>query len=158
MVALKRASPQEHTNHQPQKEQHKIGDYAVFKILFTCLSPVTVIPQTCRYRGARYACGLSISCVLGGGKPLDLCSGGMIWACCVDRDTTEKPSEIAPVVHNASKLTHSKFPLILNSRDWQFYYLQHLTGWFLLLHKWPNSRARSRSHYRQAIFYSLSWK
>ncbi|XP_053621540.1 serine proteinase stubble-like isoform X4 [Plodia interpunctella] len=61
-----------------------------------------MIPQTCRYRGARYPCGLSISCVLGGGKPLDLCSGGMIWACCVDRDTTERPSEIAPVVHNAS--------------------------------------------------------
>ncbi|XP_022118167.2 serine proteinase stubble-like isoform X3 [Pieris rapae] len=61
-----------------------------------------LIPQTCRYRGARYSCGLSISCVLGGGKPLDLCSGGMIWACCVDRDTTEKPTEIAPIVHNAS--------------------------------------------------------
>lgn len=61
-----------------------------------------MIPQTCRYRGARYSCGLSISCVLGGGKPMDLCSGGMIWACCIDRDTTERPSEIAPVVHNAS--------------------------------------------------------
>uniref|UniRef100_A0A2A4JXT5 Peptidase S1 domain-containing protein n=1 Tax=Heliothis virescens TaxID=7102 RepID=A0A2A4JXT5_HELVI len=61
-----------------------------------------LIPQTCRYRGARYPCGLSISCVLGGGKPLDLCSGGMIWACCVDRETTERPTEIAPVVHNAS--------------------------------------------------------
>ncbi|XP_026483798.1 serine proteinase stubble-like isoform X4 [Vanessa tameamea] len=61
-----------------------------------------MIPQTCRYRGARYPCGLSISCVLGGGKPLDLCSGGMIWACCVDKDTTERPTEIAPVVHNAS--------------------------------------------------------
>ncbi|KAI8441489.1 hypothetical protein MSG28_015078 [Choristoneura fumiferana] len=63
-----------------------------------------MIPQTCRYRGARYPCGLSISCVLGGGKPMDLCSGGMIWACCVDRDTTERPSEVAPVVHNASDL------------------------------------------------------
>ncbi|XP_049882965.1 serine proteinase stubble-like [Pectinophora gossypiella] len=61
-----------------------------------------MIPQTCRFRGARYPCGLSISCVLGGGKPLDLCSGGMIWACCVDRDTTDRPSEVAPVVHNAS--------------------------------------------------------
>ncbi|XP_013136655.1 PREDICTED: brain-specific serine protease 4-like isoform X1 [Papilio polytes] len=61
-----------------------------------------LIPQTCRWRGARHPCGLSISCVLGGGKPLDLCSGGMIWACCVDRDTTEKPVETAPVVHNAS--------------------------------------------------------
>nr|XP_026483797.1 serine proteinase stubble-like isoform X3 [Vanessa tameamea] len=63
---------------------------------------IGLIPQTCRYRGARYPCGLSISCVLGGGKPLDLCSGGMIWACCVDKDTTERPTEIAPVVHNAS--------------------------------------------------------
>ncbi|KAJ0170215.1 hypothetical protein K1T71_014143 [Dendrolimus kikuchii] len=63
-----------------------------------------MIPQTCRYRGARYPCGLSISCVLGGGKPMDLCSGGMIWACCVDRDTTEKPVETAPVIHNASDL------------------------------------------------------
>ncbi|KAG6445158.1 serine proteinase stubble isoform X2 [Manduca sexta] len=61
-----------------------------------------MIPQTCRFRGARYPCGLSISCVFGGGKPLDLCSGGMIWACCVDRDTTERPNEAAPVVHNAS--------------------------------------------------------
>ncbi|XP_028028730.1 serine proteinase stubble-like isoform X2 [Bombyx mandarina] len=61
-----------------------------------------MIPQTCKHRGARYPCGLSISCVLGGGKPLDLCSGGMIWACCVDRDTTERPTETAPVVHNAS--------------------------------------------------------
>ncbi|GBP82817.1 hypothetical protein EVAR_61254_1 [Eumeta japonica] len=73
-------------------------------------SSVTVIPQTCRYRGARYACGLSITCVLAGGKPLDLCSGGMIWACCVDRDTTERPSEIAPVVHNASdRYSHNLF-------------------------------------------------
>ncbi|XP_037295954.1 proclotting enzyme isoform X3 [Manduca sexta] len=63
-----------------------------------------MIPQTCRFRGARYPCGLSISCVFGGGKPLDLCSGGMIWACCVDRDTTERPNEAAPVVHNASDL------------------------------------------------------
>ncbi|XP_070500834.1 venom protease isoform X2 [Chironomus tepperi] len=42
------------------------------------------IPQTCRYKSKKYECGLSISCVLGGGKPMDLCSGGMIWSCCVD--------------------------------------------------------------------------
>ncbi|XP_068622182.1 serine proteinase stubble-like [Battus philenor] len=65
---------------------------------------IGLIPQTCRFRGARFPCGLSISCIMGGGKPLDLCSGGMIWACCIDRDTTEKPSETAPVVHNASDL------------------------------------------------------
>ncbi|XP_060533018.1 serine proteinase stubble [Cylas formicarius] len=51
-----------------------------------------MIPQSCRYRGVKYECGLSISCVLGGGKPLDLCSGGMIWACCVDRDVSSSSS------------------------------------------------------------------
>ncbi|XP_074042201.1 trypsin II-P29 isoform X2 [Leptinotarsa decemlineata] len=51
-----------------------------------------MIPQSCRFRGHKYECGLSISCVLGGGRPLDLCSGGMIWSCCVDRDTSHTPT------------------------------------------------------------------
>ncbi|XP_028141720.1 serine proteinase stubble isoform X2 [Diabrotica virgifera virgifera] len=61
-----------------------------------------LIPQSCRYRGVKYECGLSISCVLGGGRPLDLCSGGMIWACCVDR---EVPATVRPdvgVLNNAN--------------------------------------------------------
>ncbi|XP_076285345.1 uncharacterized protein LOC143211489 isoform X1 [Lasioglossum baleicum] len=45
-----------------------------------------MIPQTCTYKGATFDCGLSISCVLGGGRPIDLCSGGLIWSCCVDDD------------------------------------------------------------------------
>ncbi|XP_032688301.1 uncharacterized protein LOC116852246 isoform X2 [Odontomachus brunneus] len=45
-----------------------------------------MIPQSCKYKGAKFECGLSISCVLGGGRPVDLCSGGMIWSCCVDDD------------------------------------------------------------------------
>ncbi|XP_033339033.2 uncharacterized protein LOC117227678 isoform X2 [Megalopta genalis] len=45
-----------------------------------------MIPQTCTYKGASFDCGLSISCVLGGGRPVDLCSGGLIWSCCVDDD------------------------------------------------------------------------
>ncbi|XP_012274172.1 serine proteinase stubble isoform X1 [Orussus abietinus] len=45
-----------------------------------------LIPQTCKYRGTKFECGLSISCVLGGGRPVDLCSGGLIWSCCVDDD------------------------------------------------------------------------
>lgn len=63
-----------------------------------------MIPQSCRYKGVKYECGLSISCVLGGGRPLDLCSGGMIWACCVDRDIhtpTHHPDY--GVLNNASK-------------------------------------------------------
>ncbi|KAJ8924317.1 hypothetical protein NQ315_007110 [Exocentrus adspersus] len=51
-----------------------------------------MIPQSCRYRGVKYECGLSISCVLGGGRPMDLCSGGMIWACCVDKEATHTPT------------------------------------------------------------------
>ncbi|KAL1497552.1 hypothetical protein ABEB36_008493 [Hypothenemus hampei] len=67
-----------------------------------------LIPQSCRYRGVKYECGLSISCVLSGGRPLDLCSGGMIWACCVDRDTSESHGSTATqnsdigVLNNAS--------------------------------------------------------
>ncbi|XP_001943624.2 serine protease 44 isoform X3 [Acyrthosiphon pisum] len=45
-----------------------------------------MIPQTCWYNSNKFDCGLSISCVLEGGKPVDLCSGGMIWSCCVSRD------------------------------------------------------------------------
>ncbi|XP_066262472.1 trypsin II-P29 isoform X4 [Euwallacea similis] len=68
-----------------------------------------MIPQSCRYRGVKYECGLSISCVLGGGRPLDLCSGGMIWACCVDRESSDTTQGSTPshhsdvgVLHNAS--------------------------------------------------------
>ncbi|XP_043493645.1 uncharacterized protein LOC122518679 [Polistes fuscatus] len=45
-----------------------------------------MIPQTCKYKGTKFECGLSISCVLAGGRPVDLCSGGLIWSCCVDDD------------------------------------------------------------------------
>lgn len=63
-----------------------------------------MIPQSCRFKGVKYECGLSISCVISGGKPLDLCSGGMIWACCVDRDLNlpaHQPDY--GVLNNASK-------------------------------------------------------
>lgn len=84
----------------------------------------TVIPQSCRYRGVKYECGLSISCVLGGGRPLDLCSGGMIWACCVDRDNSDNShSSSTPtqqsdvgVLHNASKCLSKSQNLI----NWGF--------------------------------------
>ncbi|KAJ8683963.1 hypothetical protein QAD02_019755 [Eretmocerus hayati] len=65
-----------------------------------------MIPQTCKYKGTKFECGLSISCVLGGGRPVDLCSGGMIWSCCVDDDDivpekNPKPNNV-PVLQNAS--------------------------------------------------------
>lgn len=75
-------------------------------ILHFSLSFKTVIPQTCRFKGRKFECGLSISCVLSGGKPVDLCSGGMIWSCCVDRETPQQhdPEENSvSTVQNASE-------------------------------------------------------
>lgn len=62
-----------------------------------------LIPQSCWYRGTQFECGLSLSCVLEGGKPLDLCSGGMIWSCCVSRDKVHTASDPSlGAVENAS--------------------------------------------------------
>lgn len=41
--------------------------------------------------------------VLAGGKPLDLCSGGMIWSCCVDRELHQESNPTLGAVQNASK-------------------------------------------------------
>ncbi|XP_055310501.1 serine proteinase stubble isoform X2 [Sitodiplosis mosellana] len=64
-----------------------------------------LIPQTCKYKGRRFECGLSISCVLAGGKPVDSCSGGMIWSCCVDKDLHQESSSQG-LVQNASDVIH----------------------------------------------------
>ncbi|KAL5287003.1 PRSS41 family protein [Megaselia abdita] len=60
-----------------------------------------LIPQSCRYHGYKFECGLSISCVLNGGKPMDLCSGGMIWSCCIDKELNAEESTVG-ALHNAS--------------------------------------------------------
>lgn len=44
-----------------------------------------VVPNHCWFQGHQYECGLSLSCVFSGSKPLDLCNGGMVWSCCVPR-------------------------------------------------------------------------
>ncbi|GAB6023519.1 hypothetical protein CHUAL_008294 [Chamberlinius hualienensis] len=49
------------------------------------------VPQHCYYRGGLYACGLGISCVFQGSRPLDLCSGGLLWSCCVPKTTSGGP-------------------------------------------------------------------
>ncbi|XP_072767612.1 serine proteinase stubble isoform X3 [Anoplolepis gracilipes] len=64
-----------------------------------------LIPQTCKYKGTKFDCGLSISCVLGGGRPVDLCSGGLIWSCCVDDD--DLPEKIRPTVGLLQNATFS---------------------------------------------------
>ena len=44
-----------------------------------------MVPNHCWFQGHQYECGLSLSCVFSGSKPLDLCNGGMVWSCCVPR-------------------------------------------------------------------------
>lgn len=45
-----------------------------------------LVPNYCWYRGEKYECGLSLTCAMTGKKAMDLCNGGLIWTCCVDRD------------------------------------------------------------------------
>ncbi|KAK0096986.1 hypothetical protein PV326_003672 [Microctonus aethiopoides] len=65
-----------------------------------------MIPQTCKHKGKKFECGLSFSCVLGGGRLVDSCSGGLIWSCCVDDDDDvpekEPPRPSVGVLQNAT--------------------------------------------------------
>jgi len=51
---------------------------------------VNLVPNNCWYRGTKYECALSITCAVQGQKSLDLCNGGLIWTCCVDRDQIDR--------------------------------------------------------------------
>uniref|UniRef100_T1IUY2 Peptidase S1 domain-containing protein n=1 Tax=Strigamia maritima TaxID=126957 RepID=T1IUY2_STRMM len=57
-----------------------------------------VIPQACHHQGTKYSCGLSVSCIFQGYRPLDLCNGGMIWSCCVPREGSVITSTPAALV------------------------------------------------------------
>ncbi|XP_026282974.1 serine proteinase stubble isoform X2 [Frankliniella occidentalis] len=61
-----------------------------------------MIPQTCWYNSEQFDCGLSLSCVLEGGRPLDLCSGGLIWSCCVAPSKVETADPNVGALENAS--------------------------------------------------------
>jgi len=51
---------------------------------------LNLVPNNCWYRGEKYECSLSISCAVQGRKSMDLCNGGLIWTCCVDRDKIDR--------------------------------------------------------------------
>ncbi|XP_039502060.1 serine proteinase stubble isoform X1 [Drosophila santomea] len=89
-----------------------------------------MIPQSCRFRGHKFECGLSISCVLGGGKPLDLCSGGMIWSCCVDKDLDAEESPHAAPVNNTSDIIHLHdiYPDLSTNANKPQHHLHHHSG------------------------------
>ena len=42
-----------------------------------------------RYQGDQYNCSLFNTCVFSGHKPMDLCNGGMVWSCSVDRQKVD---------------------------------------------------------------------
>lgn len=69
---------------------------------------VAVIPQTCWYNQEQFDCGLSLSCVLEGGRPLDLCSGGLIWSCCVAPSKVETADPNVGALENASRCFKQK--------------------------------------------------
>jgi len=64
-------------------------------------SGVKLIPNNCWYRGDKYECGLSITCAISGKKSMNLCNGGLIWSCCVNRDMIDKIDPHLGAVKNA---------------------------------------------------------
>ncbi len=76
------------------------------------------VPNHCWYRGERFNCGLSLSCVFAGEKPMDLCEGGLVWSCCVPkaRVSDEGDDDFDFDVFNSSKrkccthADHAHFP------------------------------------------------
>ena len=49
-----------------------------------------IVPNHCWYRGEKYDCALSLTCAISGKKSMDLCNGGLIWTCCIDRDKVDR--------------------------------------------------------------------
>eukprot|EP00094_Tigriopus_californicus_P003924 TCALIF_03778-PA protein Name:"Similar to Sb Serine proteinase stubble (Drosophila melanogaster)" AED:0.60 eAED:0.60 QI:0/0.57/0.37/0.75/0.57/0.75/8/0/595 len=75
------------------------------------------VPNFCWYRGHKYECGLSLSCVFGGNKALDLCNGGMIWSCCVPRSEVDSSSLSVPITSSSSSLA-SHYGAISNASEY----------------------------------------
>lgn len=61
-----------------------------------------LVPNQCWYRGQQYQCGLSLTCMSQGRKAMDLCNGGYIWTCCVDRDQIDKIDPQLGAISDAS--------------------------------------------------------
>lgn len=49
-----------------------------------------IVPNHCWYRGEKFDCALSLTCAISGKKSVDLCNGGYIWTCCIDRDKIDR--------------------------------------------------------------------
>ncbi|XP_063593538.1 proclotting enzyme-like isoform X4 [Penaeus indicus] len=80
------------------------------------------IPQKCWYKSNQYDCGLSVSCVFQGAKPVDLCSGGMIWSCCVPRDKVDHVDQNLGAIGNDAECgeTYARTNRIVGGGDSSF--------------------------------------
>ena len=55
---------------------------------------VLSFPQQCFYQGESYPCGLGMNCWMSGKRPVDLCSGGVVWSCCVPQNVQASPANV----------------------------------------------------------------
>lgn len=51
-------------------------------------------PQQCFYQGEQYSCGVGMNCWMQGKRPVDLCSGGVLWSCCVPYAVQTSPAGV----------------------------------------------------------------
>ncbi|XP_076061251.1 uncharacterized protein LOC143037031 [Oratosquilla oratoria] len=86
----------------PVEQNNSTGNFSEIRSIFDFIVNPFSIPQKCWYRSKQYGCGLSVSCVFQGAKPLDLCSGGMIWSCCVPRNEVDHVDNTLGAVENAN--------------------------------------------------------
>ena len=63
---------------------------------------LSLLPNNCWFKGSKFECGLSVSCVISGKKSMDLCNGGYIWSCCVDRDQIDRVDPKIGAISNAT--------------------------------------------------------
>lgn len=78
----------------------------IFRILFNFIFFVSAAPRACYYEGNSYSCGLSLGCWFQGKRSLDLCSGGVVWTCCVPKNA--EPNKMG-IVKAASESPNSHF-------------------------------------------------
>jgi len=51
-------------------------------------------PQECFYQGESFSCSLGVNCWMQGKRPVDLCSGGVLWSCCVPLTVQASPAGV----------------------------------------------------------------
>jgi len=65
---------------------------------------ILAFPQQCHYQGEQYQCGTGMGCWMQGMRPVDLCSGGVMWSCCVPHSVPASP---AGILHEPGKCLSS---------------------------------------------------